>query len=500
MAVFYCSIWDYETRTIMTDWYDYTVPDSTTWGYFYDKFGYDRSYFMAGEFTNPDGEEGSFGRLTGTIFGNALIQGDYSVRFYITIEDPTIDYYYSIYRVLQNSSYSGSPTLYSSAQAYPATSAPSVSANDFSVTTPTGYYRRGISKNSNLGSGSVSASVSITSTSSSSPTKIYYYYYPNSYSVIYNANNGTGTTSSTARYYNEAYTLATSGFSRTGYNFAGWKLNNAGTTYAAGATVPATTTTGNLTYYAQWSAASYTVKYNLNGATGTINSTTRYYNTSYTLTSTHPRWTGHNFLGWRLNNSGTLYQPGATIAASTSTSTLEYYAQWEIKTHTITYDANGGSGAPSQTTQNYDTYHTVTSIVPSRQGYKFLGWSENSSDVEPTYYAGNSIIIEKDLILYAIWTKAKDPFYWTGSSSISLQQGELISNYINSTKINEFQTKIKNEINSSYSPSNVTSTTLITKTLYNALAAILNISQISSNEKITAQHWINLQDAYNNYD
>ena len=107
----------------------------------------------------------------------------------------------------------------------------------------TGYYYAHMSNNG-----------SITSTSSSSPTIIYYYYRPNSYEVLYNANKGTFSGGSTTRYYNESYTLTSIEPTRSDYEFLGWSTNSTATTasYSSGATVPASTSDSNITYYAVW--------------------------------------------------------------------------------------------------------------------------------------------------------------------------------------------------------------------------------------------------------
>ncbi|MBP5681071.1 MAG: InlB B-repeat-containing protein, partial [Bacteroidales bacterium] len=47
----------------------------------------------------------------------------------------------------------------------------------------------------------------------------------------------------------------------------------------------------------------------------------------------------------------------------------------EKEIYTITYDANGGTGAPEAQTKIEGEDLTLSSIVPVREGYKFMGWS-----------------------------------------------------------------------------------------------------------------------------
>lgn len=82
----------------------------------------------------------------------------------------------------------------------------------------------------------------------------------------------------------------------------------------------------------------------------------------------------------------------------------------EIKyTHTLSYNANGGSNAPSSSTvtNTLSTYGmTVSSSVPTRTGYTFAGWNTNSSGTETNYSAGNSVSVGANatVTLYAKWT------------------------------------------------------------------------------------------------
>ena len=87
-----------------------------------------------------------------------------------------------------------------------------------------------------------------------------------------------------------------------------------------------------------------------------------------------------------------------------------FYSSNAIKEYTLSFDANGGSGAPSSETEEADSsgYATITipSTVPIRTNYTFLGWSKSSSATYASYQAGDSIDISKDTTLYAVWEQA----------------------------------------------------------------------------------------------
>lgn len=69
----------------------------------------------------------------------------------------------------------------------------------------------------------------------------------------------------------------------------------------------------------------------------------------------------------------------------------------------ITYNANGGTGAPGSQTKWKDQALTLSSTKPTRTGYSFLGWSTSSSATSATYSAGGSYTANSAATLYAVW-------------------------------------------------------------------------------------------------
>ena len=70
--------------------------------------------------------------------------------------------------------------------------------------------------------------------------------------------------------------------------------------------------------------------------------------------------------------------------------------------YTLSYNANGGSNAPAA--QSGSTSYTISSTIPTRSGYTFLGWSKSSSATNPEYRVGNTITLTGNTTLYAVWT------------------------------------------------------------------------------------------------
>lgn len=72
--------------------------------------------------------------------------------------------------------------------------------------------------------------------------------------------------------------------------------------------------------------------------------------------------------------------------------------------YAVTYNANGGSGAPSNQTKWYGENLTLSSTQPTRTGYTFNGWNTASDGSGTDYSSGQSYTTDANLTLYAKWT------------------------------------------------------------------------------------------------
>lgn len=75
----------------------------------------------------------------------------------------------------------------------------------------------------------------------------------------------------------------------------------------------------------------------------------------------------------------------------------------ESAPYSISYNANGGSGAPSSQPVYATFSYTLSSTRPTRTGYTFLGWSTSSTATTASYQPGASVTISGNLPLYAVW-------------------------------------------------------------------------------------------------
>lgn len=78
-----------------------------------------------------------------------------------------------------------------------------------------------------------------------------------------------------------------------------------------------------------------------------------------------------------------------------------------VPTYSVTYNANGGSGAPSNQTKKHDEVLILSSTIPKRTGYTFAGWSISSTSTDIKYEAGARYTGNSALSLYAVWTPNK---------------------------------------------------------------------------------------------
>lgn len=75
-------------------------------------------------------------------------------------------------------------------------------------------------------------------------------------------------------------------------------------------------------------------------------------------------------------------------------------------TYTINYDANGGIGAPASQTKKYNVTLKLSTVIPSKKGYTFLGWSTSATATSATYSAGGNYTKNSNCTLYAVWSSA----------------------------------------------------------------------------------------------
>lgn len=149
---------------------------------------------------------------------------------------------------------------------------------------------------------------------------------------------------------------------------------------------------------------SYKVSYNANGGSSAPSAQTKWYGTALTLSGTKPTRTGYTFQGWATSASGNVaYAAGASYTANAS---VTLYAKWKAITYTVTYNANGGAGAPGNQTKTYGATLKLSTTKPTRTGYTFQGWGTSKAATTVKYAAGANYTDNAAVTLYAVWASA----------------------------------------------------------------------------------------------
>ena len=150
------------------------------------------------------------------------------------------------------------------------------------------------------------------------------------------------------------------------------------------------------------------------------------------ISATVPTREGYDFIGYKYNSASGPWSasPGGYVAqsftrnetmttertytdggmtvhetthyAANQTSYVNLYAQWRVKTYTVNFDANGGTGAPAAQTKTHGTALTLSATVPTRPEYVFDGWATSPGGAV-AYLPGASYTANANVTLYAVW-------------------------------------------------------------------------------------------------
>lgn len=286
------------------------------------------------------------------------------------------------------------------------------------------------------------------------------------YTIKYNANGGSGSMSSSSLKYQSTITLTANKYTKTGYTFGGWNAYRSSdkTWYVSGqgwktaseisskgytkkvysnktkftlekSWISPAKTNDTLTFYAVWKPNTLSVSYNANGGTLSSDTYKLSNNIVYKKSDSNKyvqKWTynsaktnglvnastfgltreGYNFKGWGTSSSGgTIFDQNDTALVPSKINTniksgncsTTLYAIWTPKTYSVKFDANGGIGAPANQTKTYGKSLTLSNTIPTKDGFKFLGWSTSQTATSATYQPGASYTANSSITLYAVW-------------------------------------------------------------------------------------------------
>lgn len=151
----------------------------------------------------------------------------------------------------------------------------------------------------------------------------------------------------------------------------------------------------------------FPITYDANGGTDAPAAERKVLGDDLTLTTREPRRSGYVFAGWSTTANGAVhYQPGDRYTADES-ATL--YAVWQkaAENYTLHYSTDQGVPVPASQTAAGGTQVKLSTVVPRKSGYVFLGWADRQGGT-PAYRAGDTYTLQQNTTLYAVW-RAQEP-------------------------------------------------------------------------------------------
>lgn len=178
------------------------------------------------------------------------------------------------------------------------------------------------------------------------------------------------------------------------YTFAGWRSSEDQKIYQDGYSYPIKE--AETVFTAQWNPVSHKITF----VDGTSEDTTTAEYGSVYKWNRLPKKEGYTFQGWKSKEWNEVYP--ASWKLTVPEYDLTFTAQWNINSYKISYDGNGATmGVPTGTVeQNYQTDYTIDTVVPTKIGYTFQGWSDGTT----TYQPGAAFKVPaKNVVLTAQW-------------------------------------------------------------------------------------------------
>ena len=148
----------------------------------------------------------------------------------------------------------------------------------------------------------------------------------------------------------------------------------------------------------------YTIIFDANGGTGTMEPQIVKYGEQFTLKKNVFTRENYVFVNWNSipDGSGLAIDDEQTYIAS-SNSELTLYAQWTSNTAIVTFNANGGTGEMTPQTFTIGVAQALSTNSFTRENCIFLGWNTVQDGSGATYSEMQEITIEENITLYAQW-------------------------------------------------------------------------------------------------
>ena len=248
------------------------------------------------------------------------------------------------------------------------------------------------------------------------------------YEIIYELNGGT------AEILKEKYTVEDDAYvlpsvTKTGYEFVGWKENDA---YVSEINQGET---GDRYFEAVFNIINYSIIYHPDG--GILDEAIDSFTIEDSLELPEPVKEGYVFEGWYLDKD---FNERIDTVNEGSYGNLELYARWSLFTYKISYELNGGYN-PEDAISEYINGDEVLP-VPYREGHTFGGWYLDGELIESLEG------LSSDIVLSASWKENIKTVKINGlikpkGKNVVTESLDNISILINNTEHNDIEISVK---------------------------------------------------------
>ena len=209
---------------------------------------------------------------------------------------------------------------------------------------------------------------------------IWEYVAPNSYSITYKPNGGSGSDHVQEVQVGQSWYTRGAIFSRTDYTLESWNTdpNGRGVRYELDGWH--SSLNGNLTLYAQWKQKEkkqYKVQYVANGGSPSSNIEQIVVDGEYWMTKGNVfEKDGYTLESWNTNQTGNGVRYELNTMQNPISTNLTLYAQFKPNKYTVNYHGNGEtSGSTASSVHEFDKPQNLTPNGFKKDGYIFEGWT-----------------------------------------------------------------------------------------------------------------------------
>ena len=211
-------------------------------------------------------------------------------------------------------------------------------------------------------------------------------------------------------------------FTREGYKFSGWNTEKDGSGASSYSDCDEIKLSTYVTLYAQWTEETdddIVITYYANGGTGTMDAQTVKKGTEVTISANTFTREGYTFTGWNTVADGT-GDPYGDEAPINPPSDITLYAQWKPIVYTVTYNANGGTGAMEVQSGTVEGIELSANTF-TREGYTFTGWNTAADGTGTPYADKAKVALAENITLYAQWEIKTYNITWVDGNGTQLR-------------------------------------------------------------------------------